>query len=741
MSHDKSKVVDVFRDHFAHCFDYVEYSGDKSKSSTSQNVPLVDAAKTNANWQRVTIYVEDVSIRMNRYVTTGRNASGRDLVNFILSEVNRAFAHSNIHTYVLVADMTCFGVEAKGEIQAQRQKKAENEAKKLGLKPYAWDINNPHQIVDLNRPIPQLIAMQASSGVMRRVVFEVMMLIQTMFTPPNGKRLILHYEPMHHTNPAVADDFMPRDISTGIALCKDRLDVIEAARAEITELESKLSKTEFREAARQKTIELARSGCFYTVPICIETTQSGLTYKPFALHRMKFQSGEADLAIPRYVSYLYMGSLEHRLAGERELVDTAHEKFYTPQQRQDMAVLRQFENRQEIYVGEKGSEHPQCTCVASTDSDFLMLLVYTFAMLIANYDAKRSATDPTGYEVYAPYAPILLRGIVHTKTRHALKPGEYRTYFAATTKDQSIVVSHELFLAARMYEALVFGHGNGVTNSPTPLSIVLQNTSDRMEIAGKKRAATAAAKKAAIASGMSAEDFTKRRKLEAAAKKANADDDDNDEEDEDDQSGDCPVICVPPLAKNASDDAKFERVASFVMMTVALGNDYLAGFRGVNRRWAYAAYVEMLLRDPSASLVRTVRQSGVNDVMMSEARPNAPAQQIVLGAPSLPLIIDVVVHERFMTMAYYMNLMAQPCKTNKPTIPVEQLSLDQIAQAVTNKFPNKTSKHMPDAATRERMQIRLLWVLRYFTSGSSTIRNIFDPLKFGWEGKWAKLIV
>ncbi len=733
MAHDKYEIASVLRENLGHCFLYIEKP---SSSSATHSCPSPEAAR-GTEWQRVTSVIEDVSIRINMFGMGSHVPSGRDLERFLLGEVERAFAHRNIHTYAMVADMSCFGVEAKEELQAHRLKSARAQAERYGIKPYAWDIDNPTPIVDLNRPLPALIALQSTPGAVRQMLFEAMSLLASTYQPPNGKRLILHMEPRHHTNPGCIEDFMPTDPSSGIVLCTDRMQEIEAARAEMTELAKTATPAQFRAAARQKTTDLARAGCFFTVPICLETSVNGIPCQPFRLLRMRNQAGEADLSIQRYVTYLHTGAITMRLGGTRQTLHSAHSSFYTREQATNSAIAESH-RPDEIYIGEGGADRVQCSAVVSTDSDFMMLLVYTMAQLIAHHDSKRKEGEPTGYENYAPHAPLLVRGAVRTKSRETLLPGERRTYCSANSEEPGLLTSQELFNPALAYDAIV--RGSVATRSP--LASIVADAEYRTKKAATKRAVTLAAKRALTDNGAeqpAAKKSSSTSSTAAAAKSVATEPAANDEN-ADDQDNDLVIPLAPP-PPNATVDAKFERVASFVCMTAMLGNDYLAGIPGVARRWAFAAYAELLHRQPDVSLVRALRHDGADEIEPSEPGSSASVRAVRAPTPTLPLVIDVAAHEKFLLYAYYMNLMAQACKTNKPTIALDKLSLTEVAQAVVQKYKKDEGKHVPEASIRERMQIRLLWWLAYVTRGSTSIRNILDPLEFGWDGKWRKIIV
>lgn len=671
MSHSKAEVVgDVFRHHYGHCFHYVPKG---AKATATHSIPSVDAVRGSV-FERGTCVVEDVSLRMNMFGMGDFTPSGRHLVDFLLADVKRAFEHPGIHTYVLAADMSCFGVEAKEVLQSQRQATALTTAAQKGVEPFRWDIDDPRPIVDINQPMPSVLAMQATPGVIRQCLFEAMTLIPAIYVPPNGKRLILHMEPRHFTNPASIEDFMPTDPTSGIVICSDRADVVEAARADMRRLAKTLTNREWRREARDRTTLLARSGCFHTIPLCVETSIDGVTYAPFRLEKMHFQSGEADLAIQRWVTYLYTGSIVERLVGTR-VPDGGSCDFFEP-----TAPARQKPaGPYDFYVGVGGRTHRQCALVMSVDSDFFTLLTYTLAVLIAGHDAKRKADEPRGFACLADHAPLLLRGST-TVVPGPVRRGERRQYGTGQT-------CHELFDPAAFYREIVYG----TPVNDNPLELMNEYVRVRNLRAAEKRKATLAAKK---------------RPLEPA------------EEVPDDDEGP-PLIYLPPVADTP--DLVFERVASVCMFVCMLGNDYLAGLPGVPRRWAYFAFAEYVRRHPE-NLVRVVRGDDT------------------LPAPASPLVIDWAVHERLLAYCYYVTMLATASVEHKPRQPIADLSYAQVVDLVGRWSKSKRDK-VPEDAKRDRMYMRLFWILKYFTHGTTNIRHIIDPLEFGWEAEWRLIIV
>lgn len=702
MASSKSEIVsDVLRPNYGHCFHYV--AKDSSAGETI-NIPTPTAAR-DTPFSRVTCVVEDVSISVNKFAPPDGSVTGEKLVKFLCANAVRAFQHPNIHTYVLAADMSCFGVEAKQPVQTARLRDAQARATRLGVRPYVWDPDNPEPIIDLNRAIPSILALQANAdGALRQALFEAMSLIPLVMSVPAGKRLILHMEPRQYTNPASLEDFMPTDASSGLVICPDRRAEVEAARAEMRDLAATLAPAAWRRAARVRTTQLGRGGCFWTIPLALETGIDGVSYEPFRLRRMQFQSGEADLAIQCYVSYLFTSFIVDRLAGERRprSID-AFSRFYTPEQIAASTQMPERPGPLNIHVGDAGRQQVQCTAVLSTDSDFCMLLVYTLAMLV-NSQRRTHPDDPDPVHIVVSNAPLLVRGTVLTRTRETLARGERRIYYPDSATKRSAVpllLSHEIFDPGLMYADLVRAPALD-QRTLMPLAVVLEDARARTARAKERRAASRAR------GGPAAED-------------------DNDDDDE--VIG--PVIHLPAPPAGASDDALFERVASTVLFTCMLGNDYLAGLQGAARRWSYAAYAETLHRFPDEPLVRVLRVPGENDVGPKNTR---------LPASALPLVVHAGAHERLIGYCYYMNLVAQPGAANKPTAPPEALSIDAVARLVAQKF-SLPNKQVPDAAKRDRMAMRLLWVLYYITHGTTNIRQIIDPLEFGWEGEWLQIIV
>lgn len=708
MSSDKYLLAqDVLRPNFGHCFHLIPKESD---ARATCSIPTPQAARGTA-FERVTVVIEDISIRVNQFAMGDFKATGRHLINFLLADVHRAFTHKNIHTYVLVSDMSVFGVEAKEEVQEQRRQKAKRDAETAGIQPYPWDADNPTPIVDISREMPRLLALQCTPGAVRQTLFEAMVLIAETFQAPAGKRLIVHMEPRQYTNPGLIEDFMPTDpLTSGIVISDDRADVVEAARRRLAACADKLTPAAFRRAARDATTELARAGCFYTIPICCETSVGGVVYKPFRLPMMKFQVGEADLSIQRYVTYLYTGAIVPRLDGVRappSIKSMAH--FYTPAQQASFDAPTGADAQP--YVGANGPRSVQCAAVLSTDTDFCLLLTYTVGVLVAKHDTTRTADDPSGVDYYREHSPLLVRGTVYTRTRDRLAQGQTRTYYSESAKVEfPLLKSYEVLDPMELYCAIV----NGAPSSSTPLAIVIADAARRMAAAADKRKETAA-KKRAISEGVALD--TKKQKTDGGSRASSSTTDI-------DEPVAMPCISLAPIAASATPDERFARLASFTVFTCMLGNDYLAGVQGVSRDWCYAAFAQLMSERGSVPLVRVLRADGV-----------------VGAAPSLPMMVDYSVYESLLAYCYYMNLVAQACKVNKPSKPPSEMSLAEVSAAVGAKYDNKPTKMPPPEDERLQIVKRLTWVLRYFTNGSTSIRHILDPLEFGWEGKWRKLIV
>lgn len=414
---------------------------------------------------------------------------------------------------------------------------------------------------------------------------------------------------------------------------------------------------------------------------------------------MRMQTGEADLALPRFARYLSTGTIVDRLVGDRRPAgDDGSSAYYTDAQRAASA-LPEPPGRLEFAVGPAGRLERQCPVVVSIDSDFCALLVYRLALEIAG----RSEQPAVAAAHVLPHAPLLLRGPVYTKSRARVARGERRTYYPeSAAAAQPLLLSYELFDPAVLY-AEITRTGPPLAEAPV-VAAVRRDADERQARAAARRAASLAARRAAPGGG------------EPAAKRARVAADEDDE-----PSG--LVLHLPPLAVDASADVVFERAASFVMATCALGNDYLAGFVGCPRRWSYAALVDGMHRWPTQPLVRLLRADG-------DTRPPA----------SLPMIIDFGAHERFVGAAYYMNLLAQAC-SGKPTAAPDAVTIEQIAALVSAKYSGRLGKTVPPREHRERMAIRLLWMLAYFTHGPNGLRGMLDPREVGWELQWSNLVV
>jgi hypothetical protein len=145
---------------------------------------------------------------------------------------------------------------------------------------------------------------------------------------------------------------------------------------------------------------------------------------------------------------------------------------------------------------------------------------------------------------------------------------------------------------------------------------------------------------------------------------------------------------------------ELERVASFAMFNAACKNDYLPGFFGVNRRFAYEALL--------ATGVRLVRY---------DAR-NKP-------------VVDLGNVVRFITETYYLSLAAKG-GPHAPKLRVAQLSYAQVAECVAKKYKNKLQAHMPSRVALELLYKRYQWWISMATEAWRDLGGILNHRKWGW---------
>jgi hypothetical protein len=146
---------------------------------------------------------------------------------------------------------------------------------------------------------------------------------------------------------------------------------------------------------------------------------------------------------------------------------------------------------------------------------------------------------------------------------------------------------------------------------------------------------------------------------------------------------------------------ELERVASFAMFNAACKNDYLPGFFGVNRRFAYEALL--------ATGVRLVRYDARNKPIVD-----------------LGNVVEFVKH------TYYLSLTAKG-GPHAPKQRVAQMSYAQVAECVAKKYKNKLQAHMPSRVALELLYKRYQWWISMATEAWRDLGGILNHRKWGWS--------
>lgn len=708
MADDKSLVAEhVFRAHFGQSIHLVPKA---SSASASTRIPT-PALASGTIFETLTSLIIDISLAFNSAVYF---TSGRQFLKFFRDDIDRAFAHPQIHTVVLVADQKMFPNEAKIPVQKARAIKSRDRATRLGITPLDWDENNPTPIIiDDQSPMPSMESIKATPGALRHAMIETLT-IMSRDTPPAGRRVIFHYQPMS-TNPKTAADFLPDNPDLGLRIREEGAETVAAMRQDIAQREIDEPLT-WRSIARGYIEAVAGKGWLEYLPLCVETSISNIPYEPFRLYHCRFTSSEADTAAQRWTTYLHFGEIGERLVGKRVAKGMASSKFYSAEQKAAMQSIYQAPvGPREFFIGARGAQHPQRSAVISVDSDFFVSLVTTVARQYSDWDSlPRHANEPA-IDVLGPHSPVLIRGDVYTIDRRPIVAGESR-YFGteAEVGSRKLVCSHEIFVPAIVVAELM---RRGTTESyPFPLEAIKKYAADRTRASLEKRAENASNKKRKLDAPDGAAQMLTPAEAAAGFEESGA------------ASIPVPVIRFPPLPLDATPFTTYERVLSFLDFINLLGCDYLGGF-SASRFASYAAYCDMLVREPNFSLVRLSRQilPPLPDPCKDAASVRLPSQLAHVGCPGSFLTL--------VKYCYYFGLHHQLHAANKPALPPDKTTLAMVNAICKNKWKTNPSNHIPSAHILGMWFERKEWLRSYILNAPLSIARVVDPTQVGWNGK------
>lgn len=709
MADDKSLVADhVFRAHFGQAFCLVPKA---SSASASTRIPT-PALASGTIFETLTSLVIDISLAFNSAVYF---TSGKQFLKFFRDDIDRAFAHPQIHTVVLVADQKMFPNEAKIPVQKKRAEKSRDRATRLGIVALDWNENNPTPIiVDDTSPMPSMESIKATAGALRYAMIETLS-IMARDTPPAGRRVIFHYQPMM-VNPKTAADFLPDNISElGIRVREEAAETVVAMRQDIAQREINEPHT-WRSVARGYVEQLAGKGWLEYIPLCVETSISNIPYEPFRLFHCRFTSSEADTAAQRWTMYLHFGEIGERLVGKRVAKGMASAKFYSAEQKAAMQSIYQTPvGQREFFIGARGAQHPQRSAVISVDSDFFVSLVTTVGRQYSDWDSlPRHANEPA-IDVLGPHSPVLIRGDVYTVDRKPLVAGECRYYGTeAEVGARKLVCSHEIFVPAIVVAELM---RRGTTSSyPLPLEAIKKYAADRSRASLEKREENASIKKRKLDAPDGPAQMLPMADAAAGFEESGA------------ASIPVPVIRFPPLPLDATPIVAYERLLSFLDFINLLGCDYLGGF-SASRFASYAAYCDMLVREPKFSLVRLSREilPPAPDPCKTAASERLPSQLAHVGCPGSFLTL--------VKYCYYFGLHHQLHAANRPALPPDKTTIATVNAICKNKWKTNRSNDIPSEHVLGMWFERKEWLRSYILNAPMSIARVVDPAQIGWNGK------
>jgi len=293
---------------------------------------------------------------------------------------------------------------------------------------------------------------------------------------------------MAATEPASLDDWM----------CSDRLVLDDFAQRAVDKTREALRAApanEWRSVASRLVNELAHAGHIWSVPICLETSEDGVTYAPFLLPNAKNQCGEADVGILFWLHALQASRQHETLTGKRSVgdkIDDSMAEWYDEEQlAEHNALAADAAAKQPLSVEERRKRakvaleanpdlaltyadneadralvaealptsarnpcrEPNRMLVLSSDTDFVSLTTVFYAQLCHEQDAQYALDN----------APLVCLGEMRV-TQHGWLT-DYKSQLVPTTAAErkkrkwdasnTGLLAHELFDTHRLYHLLL----------------------------------------------------------------------------------------------------------------------------------------------------------------------------------------------------------------------------------------------------------------------------------------------
>ena len=643
---------------------------------------LQNSAVNSAALQSVTSAIDDTGVRMHGLAYTP-GMFGDTLVDTVLAPVRRFFAeYPHGETYVMRMDIGIFMPPPKRAAQAEHTSSIVAEMERNNVAPINWAPGDPvPMMINFGVPLPHWTAVRANRTLFRHACNQLMLLIQKLYKPPRGCRLILDYnEP--GTSSGIDDLDLWMDEGNERIVCSAfARRTIDAARARYREQRV----SAWHADADRLVYALAQAGHIKIAPVCIETSlDTDTLYMPFALHSAAHNCGEADAGCLFWIDALQSDRLHITLTGVRraahgdELVaggGAATGAAATGGASVPMTVAARRELARRIlerdpdavvliddpssymaryltYAAEFGDPRFRdcagaraaagAALVVSIDSDFFALVLLWYAQFCARQGAERRDYCRT-------HAPFLSLGAVRASRAGWITDAAQLLTKAAVDKlppaeAERIKQYFAIWDIDRLYERIT---------APPAAAAATRGTSPLSAAAVDGSLAAAAA---------------------AAAPGA------------------------------AGDRSPLEQVAAFATFCSLCKNDYLPGFTGINRKFAYAAF-------------------------QSLTRP------LVVTARCAALVIDLTAMIELVKRAYYNALVSQPGPIGKQakTRPVAQLAYKTVANWVADKNKKRLDYHMPTAEHLQDLHEKAQWWLSMALRAWQDIGQILNHRQWGWR--------
>jgi len=493
---NKAKIKEeVLHRHLADCI----FAADKAEQDGITNgIPrLRSSALNNDTLESIVSAIDDTGVRMHGLTYTP-GMLGETLLNTILAPVRRFFSEfPHGETYVMRFDIGIFMPEPKRATQIDHTKGIIADMERKNIAPIAWSVGEPvPQMIAFGIPMPNWTAVRADRTLFRHACNQMMDLIQAIYKPPRGCRLILDYNvPCTSSGIGSLDQWMacPRVRCSPLATR-----IIAAARRRFASMEH------WHAEADRLVVELAHRGHVRVLPVCIETSlDDGTTYRPFLLPNAAHNCGEADVGCLFWADALQNERLHETLVGERrtglsEITPEMREMYsdeqlarfeaqlIAPPAPQPLSVVARHAEALQIIERDpnaliaandaalpisrqltfglqfNSARAPRMACgaalIISVDTDFFALTLLWYAQFYAAHSADC-------IEYRRTHAPFLSLGDIKTRKSGWLTADDIVTTAALKkTPDPTVLHRFEIWDIGRLYERVLT-----LTNSGSPM--------------------------------------------------------------------------------------------------------------------------------------------------------------------------------------------------------------------------------------------------------------------------------